>query len=87
MGNTAAKILTPTNGSDVSGTVSIQTQVSAQVLWEDLYIDKNYIASFPSSFSWESTAVANGPHTITIKAFNRSDALIGGARVAITVDN
>ena len=88
VGNSAAKILSPVNGATVSGTVSIQTQVSSQVLWENVYIDGKHLASSPPyTFSWNSTTVPNGQHVISVKAFDRSNALIGGASVTVTVKN
>jgi hypothetical protein len=61
-------ITAPSNGATVSGTVSIVTTKSSPSQWENIYIDGNYLASSPpTTFSWDSTTVSNGNHTITAK--------------------
>jgi hypothetical protein len=81
------KINAPSNGATVSGTVSIATTFSSPVVWENIYIDGNYFTSSPpSTFSWDSTIVANGSHTISAKGFN-SSGLVGSDSVTVTVAN
>lgn len=87
-GTSPVKITAPPNGSTVSGTVSIQTQIGSQVLWENIYIDGHYFASSPpDNFNWNSATVPNGAHTISAKAFNSSDQQIGSDQVTVTVAN
>ena len=82
----AVKIATPANGSSVSGTVSIVTQVASSVSWINLYIDGNYFASSPpNTFRWNSATVANGPHTISTRAFATGGAQVGSDAVVLTV--
>jgi hypothetical protein len=84
----AVKITAPTKGASLSGMVSIVTQVSSAVSWLNIYIDGNYFASSPPyTFSWNSTTVPNGPHTISTRAFNSSGAQIGNDLVTVTVSN
>ncbi len=84
----AVKITAPAAGATVSGTVSIATQVSASVSWINIYIDGNYLASSPPfTFSWNSTTVANGSHTISTRAFGSTGAQIGSDSVTVTVAN
>ena len=84
----AVKINAPANGATVSGTVSIVTQVSSAVSWENIYIDGNYFASsLPLTFSWNSTTVTNGTHTISARAFNSSGIQVGSDSVSVTVAN
>ncbi len=82
----AVTITAPANGSSVSGTVSIVTQISSSVSWTNLYIDGNYFASSPpNTFSWKSTTVPNGPHTISTRAFSSGGVQLGSDAVVLTV--
>jgi autotransporter family porin len=82
------KITQPSNGATVAGAVTIGTQMSAAVLWENIYIDSHYLASSPpSSFRWQSTQVANGTHTLSVKAYNNKNAQIGAAAISMKVAN
>jgi hypothetical protein len=82
------KITSPANGASVSGTVSIVTQVSSSVSWINVYIDGNYLASSPPfTFSWNSTTVPNGTHTISSTAFSSSGANLGSYSISVTVAN
>ncbi len=84
----AVAITAPTNGATVSGTVSIVTTKSSKVQWENIYIDGNYLASSPpTTFSWDSTTVSNGSHTILAKGFNSSRTVVGKASVTVNVQN
>lgn len=86
--NSIAKIVSPANGSTVSGTVSIATQLSSQAQWENVYIDGKYLASSPPfAFSWDSTTVPDGQHTISIKAFSSANQQIGADSVTVNVSN
>jgi len=81
-------ITSPSNGATVSGTVSIVTTKSSKVQWENIYIDGNYLASSPpTTFSWDSTTVSNGNHTISAKGFNSSRTVVGKASVTVNVQN
>ncbi len=85
---TAAVVInSPTNGQIVSGTVSIVTQYQSPVTWENVYIDGKYLASSPpSTFSWDSTSVVNGSHTISVAGKN-STGVVATAAVTVTVAN
>jgi hypothetical protein len=81
-------ITAPSNGATVSGSVSIVTTKSSPAQWENVYIDGNYLASSPpTTFSWDSTSVANGSHTISAKGFSSSGAVVGTANVTVNVQN
>ncbi len=82
------QITAPANGATVSGTVSIAAQVSSSVSWINIYIDGHYLASGPPfTFSWNSTTVANGAHTISAKSYATGGAQNGTASVSVTVSN
>jgi len=60
---------------------------SSSVKWVNVYIDGSYFASSPPyTFSWDSTKVANGSHTISVSANTRS-GIIGRDSVTVTVTN
>ncbi len=78
----------PSNGATVSSRVSISTSISSSVSWINLYIDSHYYASGPpSSFSWNSTNVANGSHSISAKAYASNGSILGSSAVSIKVSN
>jgi hypothetical protein len=60
----------PTNGASLADAVSINTSIGSGTVWINVYIDGHYFASGPpSSFTWNSTSVWNGTHTISAKAY------------------
>jgi hypothetical protein len=84
----AVKIVAPVTGASVSGTVSIVTQITAGVSWINVYIDGNYFTSSPPfTFSWNSTSVPNGSHTISARAFSSTGTQVGIDSVTVTVAN
>jgi autotransporter family porin len=51
-------------------------------------IDGNYLASSPpTTISWSSSAVSNGSHTISAKAYSSSGSNIGASTVTVSVSN
>jgi hypothetical protein len=64
------------------------TQVSPSVTWINIYIDGGYFASSPPyTFSWNSTTVPNGSHTISTRAFNSSGTQLGTDSISVSVAN
>jgi hypothetical protein len=87
-GTTAVKITAPANATTVSGTVNISVAMAPGVSWSNVYIDGNYLGSTPpSTFSWSSTTVANGSHTISATAFGSGSTVLGAANITVTVNN
>jgi hypothetical protein len=91
-GSGVVKITAPANGATVAGTVNIAVSFTstrtAKVSWVNVYVDGNYFASTPpTSFSWNSTTVASGSHTISATAFNSSGVSLGSASISVTVQN
>jgi hypothetical protein len=82
---TAVRISAPANHATVSGAVAINYYTVARVAWVDTYVDGQYLASSPSS--WDSTAVANGRHRITVKGFLLDRRLVGASSVIVNVRN
>jgi hypothetical protein len=81
-------ISSPKTGATVSGPVSIASQVSPSVSWVNFYVDSSWIAASPPYTKiWNSLTVPNGPHQISVKAYNSKNALIAAAAVNINVYN
>jgi Bacterial Ig domain len=86
--SSAVTITSPSSGSTVSGTVNIAYNEGSGTSWVNLYIDGNYLASSPpTTVSWSSSAVSNGSHTISAKAYNSSGSNIGASTATVTVSN
>lgn len=87
-----ASITSPSNGATVSGTLTIDVSASDNVgvTKVNLLIDGVSVASDASSpwnFNWDSTTVANGSHTIQVKAYDAAGNVGQSSSVAITVSN
>jgi hypothetical protein len=82
-------INSPANGQTVSGTsVAVKVTVGADVWWDQLMVDGKSVLSGGGNFLWNSSTVANGPHTLTIRVFQKGGTTpIGTAYVAVTVSN
>jgi hypothetical protein len=86
-------VTAPANGATVSGTVTVNATASDNigVTQMQLLIDGAVVASNTNltslSFSWNSTAVANGSHTIVSKAFDAAGNVGTSATVTVTVSN
>jgi len=88
-------ITNPTDGSTVSGTVLIQTQVTERskktkapsgIAKVEFYIDNNKVGedtSSPYEYSWDTTQYTSGTHTITAKAYDNAGNV--GESPAVTV--
>jgi hypothetical protein len=86
--STSVNLTSPTNGSTVSGTVTVVIAISSSVSWADAYIDGNYFTSSPPFiFNWDSRTVGNGKHTISVTVFNSYNAIIGSSSVSVNVVN
>ncbi len=84
----AVQITAPLNGATVSGTTTITVVKGSGVSWVNVYVDGAYFASTPpSSFNWNTTAVASGSHTISAKAFSSTSVVLGTDTITVTVQN
>ena len=83
------QITAPANGANVKGTaVPITVQKSAGVTWVNVYIDGTYFASTPPlTFSWNSTTVPDGAHTISATAFAANSTVLGSTSITVNVVN
>jgi hypothetical protein len=79
-------ITAPSSGATVSGTTTITVEVSDEdTLIPDIYIDSTYVAT-AYSYAWDTTAFADGGHTISAEATDSGD-LTGTDEISVTVDN
>jgi hypothetical protein len=68
--------------------VTIVVAKASGVSWANVYIDGIYFASTPpGTFSWNSTTVADGAHTISSNGYNSSGAVLATVSVPVTVAN
>jgi hypothetical protein len=85
-GSGLVQITSPANGASVSGTVAISANVTSPVDWLNVYVDGNYLTSSPPySFSWDTSAVGNGTHTVTIRGYDLANNNIASDSVNVTV--
>src|SRR5271155_548481 len=86
-------ITSPANSATVSGTVTVAATASDNVgvASVQFQVDGNNVGaadtSSPYNFSWSSTSVSNGSHTLTAVAKNTSGNSAVSATVNVTVSN
>ena len=86
-----AEIREPANGAFVRGVINITVELGGYELHKaDLHIDKEKVKTWDSTgvhrFSWNTTALTDGSHTIRLIAYDR----VGGSEevyVEVVVDN
>jgi len=85
-------ITSPANNATVSGTITVTASASDNVgvVKVEFYIDsvlKSTSTTSPYTFSWNTTTVANGTHTIFSKAYDAANNVGTSATVTVTVSN
>jgi hypothetical protein len=87
--NASVTIQSPTSGSTVSGTVAVTATFGPYSWWGRLLVDGNWIANTPpSTFSWDSTSVTNGAHSLTVQSFLRHGSRpVAADTITVTVNN
>jgi hypothetical protein len=86
------QITTPGNGATLTGTVTVTTTATDNVgvTSIQIYIDGSQVTSgttSPLSYSWNTTNVANGTHTIYSKAYDAAGNVGTSSTVTVTVSN
>src|SRR5690242_19104965 len=86
---TEITIDSPVNDQTVSGTAAlVSVTLGPDVYWDQLQIDGVSVASGGGNLTWNSTAVANGTHTLMVRVFQQGGTVpIGTAYVSIIVSN
>ncbi len=84
-------IAAPLSGATVSGTVLVQGSAldNVGVSKTELDVDGAAVATSTASafsFSWNSSTAANGPHTLTVKAYDAANN-VGSASITLSVSN
>jgi thermitase len=84
-------ITSPISGATVKGSFMVQGTATDNVGVSKIqfYVDGRLIsnlAASPFALSWNSTGVANGTHTLTVKAYDAANN-VGAASVAVNVNN
>jgi len=85
-------LTSPTAGTTLTGTVTVRAAASDQggIARVDLYIDGHRHATAaapPYTFSWQTTAVANGAHTLSLWAEDSAGNAASTTPIGVTVDN
>ncbi len=85
-------ITAPDSGATVTGTVNISANASDNVAVTklELYIDDSLSATdiaAPYVYSWNTTSLTNGSHSLTTKAYDAVGHVTSSAAVAVTVSN
>jgi hypothetical protein len=79
----------PGNGQTLSGTaVTVAVTLGPDVYWDQLEVDGTAVLSGSGNFTWNSTTVANGAHTLMVRVFQQGGTVpIGTAYVSTIVSN
>jgi chitodextrinase len=85
-------ITAPAAGATVSGSVNVTVSATDNVgvAKVELYVDGTKVATSttaPFTNAWNTTAVANGNHSLTVKAYDAANNAGTSAAVAVTVNN
>jgi hypothetical protein len=88
----AVSIASPLDGGTVSGVVSIDASPTDDlgVQKVQFWVDSTYLgfdASSPYSRSWNSASVANGTHTIRVRAVDWAGNVSSDVTITVTVSN
>ncbi|MEM2367237.1 MAG: S8 family serine peptidase [Candidatus Bathyarchaeia archaeon] len=85
-------ILFPKEGAKVLGKITVQVDATDDnaVSKVELYIDEKLFAtrtSSPYEFSWDTTAYANGAHSLKAKAYDTANNKAESNQITVNVDN
>jgi len=85
-------ITAPANGATVSGTTTVSANASDNVgvTKVEFYLDgalQSTDTTSPYSWSWNTTATANGSHSLVTKAYDAANNVGTSATITVTVSN
>ena len=89
----STSVTAPANGATVNGTVSVTATASDNVgvTKMEIYIDGSLATSNTNAtsltYSWNTTTVANGSHTIQSKAYDAAGNVGSSSTITVTVSN
>ena len=93
LASTYITITSPAAGATVSNTITLATHESSNVSWVNFYVDNVCFASNPPTapppywMVWNSNAVGNGSHTLSVDGYNSSNVVIASAKITVNVEN
>jgi surface-anchored protein len=91
--NLQVSVTAPSNAADVHQTVTVSATATDNVPVTGLqfYLDGNAVGSYqnsaPFSYSWDTTKLGNGMHTLTAEADDASGNSVTSQTVTVLVDN
>jgi hypothetical protein len=81
-------ITAPGNGQTVSGKVTVAVKLGPDVYWDQLKVDGTSVWAGVGNCTWNSTTVANGTHTLKVRAFQKGGTVpVGTASISVVVKN
>ena len=88
LANGPVALFWPKENATVSHLVAVAATLQTGVQWADFYVDGKFLKPTPPrTIYWDSTTVANGSHTLSVKGFNSSDQLVGTDSAVVNVSN
>ncbi len=87
-----AAVAAPAEGASVTGTVAIEADANDNVgvTRVSFFVDNLFVGSdttAPFAFDWNTADGGNGPHTVSVKAFDAGGNVGASTVVNVTVDN
>ena len=73
----------PSNGQIVSGKVSVGVTLGPDVYWNQVRVDGISVWAGTGNCTWNSTTVANGTHTLKVRAFQKGRDRSGRYHVGV----
>jgi hypothetical protein len=81
-------IKAPSNGQTVSGKVTVAVPLGPDIYWDQLKVDGTSVWAGTGNCTWNSTTVANGTHTLKVRAFQKGGTVpVGTASISVVVKN
>jgi hypothetical protein len=78
----------PSNGQGISGKITVAVTLGPDVYWNQLQVDGVSVWAGTGNCIWNSTTVANGTHTLKVRAFQKGGTVpVGTASVSVVVSN
>ncbi|HZO82183.1 MAG TPA: alkaline phosphatase family protein [Candidatus Binataceae bacterium] len=81
-------ITAPQNGATLWGIVNVTTSTTSAVQSLNLYVDGALLASgAPSTYSWNTTTLPDGTHTLTANGYDSGQNQIGTSSISVSTAN
>ncbi|BAP54563.1 alpha amylase [Thioploca ingrica] len=86
----AVKLISPAEGTHLSGISTVTAEVSGDVKKVEFYVDSDKIgedANAPYTVEWNTTHSSNGEHQLTAKVYDNADKTVVSAVRSVIVDS